>query len=114
MLKRLTTSVVSVSGAFVIGILDLFSLLTCSFGPYIAILALFSRTTTRIQEMLYLLLYSRVFILPLLVLALGYRRGSGGEVAGTAGEEAPSRLRNGDADFGDRDDRCPSAWLRFT
>jgi cytochrome c biogenesis protein CcdA/glutaredoxin len=75
LLKRLTASVVSVPGAFAIGILDSLFLLPCSSGPYIAILALISRTTTRAQGVLYLLLYNLVFILPLLLLTLGVHFG---------------------------------------
>ena len=75
LLKRLTASVVSVPGAFAIGILDSLFLLPCSSGPYIAILALISRTTTRMQGILYLLLYNLVFVLPLLILTLGVHFG---------------------------------------
>ncbi len=75
LLKRLTASVVSVPGAFAIGILDSLFLLPCSSGPYIAILALISRTTTRAQGILYLLLYNLVFVLPLLILTLGVHFG---------------------------------------
>ncbi|MGY4707110.1 cytochrome c biogenesis protein CcdA [Candidatus Bipolaricaulota sp. J31] len=75
LLKRLTASVVSVPGAFAIGILDSLFLLPCSSGPYIAILALISRTTTRAQGVLYLLLYNLVFVLPLLILTLGVHFG---------------------------------------
>jgi cytochrome c biogenesis protein CcdA/glutaredoxin len=64
--KRITSSVVSVPGAFVVGVLDSLFLLPCSSGPYIAILALLSKTTSRTTGMLYLLLYNFVFILPLL------------------------------------------------
>ncbi|HIE47271.1 TPA: hypothetical protein EYP84_00080 [Candidatus Bipolaricaulota bacterium] len=75
LLKRLTASVVSVPGAFAIGILDSLFLLPCSSGPYIAILALLSKTTTRGVGILYLLLYNLVFIVPLLVLTFGVHFG---------------------------------------
>ncbi|HIP99417.1 TPA: hypothetical protein EYH33_02670, partial [Candidatus Bipolaricaulota bacterium] len=69
--KRLTSSVVSVPGAFVVGVLDSLFLLPCSSGPYIAILALLSKTTTRATGIVYLLFYNLIFILPLLVITLG-------------------------------------------
>jgi len=73
--KRLTSSVASVPGAFAIGVLDSFFLLPCSSGPYIAILALLSKTTTRAQGILYLLFYNLIFILPLVVITFGVHLG---------------------------------------
>ncbi len=73
--KRITSSVVSVPGAFAVGVLDSLFLLPCSSGPYIAILALLSRTTSRTQGMLYLLLYNFIFILPLLVITVAVQLG---------------------------------------
>jgi len=75
MVKRLTSSVVSVPGAFAVGVLDSLFLLPCSSGPYIAILALLSKTTTRAQGILYLLFYNLIFILPLLVITFGVHFG---------------------------------------
>jgi len=66
--KRLTSSVVSVPGALLVGVLDSLFLLPCSSGPYIAILALLSKTTSRSTGMLYLLLYNFIFVLPLLAI----------------------------------------------
>jgi cytochrome c biogenesis protein CcdA/glutaredoxin len=68
--KRITSSVVSVPGAFAVGVLDSLFLLPCSSGPYIAILALLSKTTSRTAGILYLLLYNFIFILPLLIITL--------------------------------------------
>ncbi len=68
LVKRITSSVVSVPGAFVVGVLDSLFLLPCSSGPYIAILALLSKTATRMEGILYLLLYNFIFILPLLLI----------------------------------------------
>ena len=75
LVKRLTSSVVSVPGAFAVGVLDSLFLLPCSSGPYIAILALLSKTTTRAQGILYLLFYNLIFILPLLVITFGVHFG---------------------------------------
>jgi len=73
--KRITASVVSIPGAFLVGVLDSLFLLPCSSGPYIAILALLSKTTSRTQGMLYLLLYNFIFILPLLGIMLAVHFG---------------------------------------
>jgi len=73
--KRITSSVVSIPGAFAVGILDSLFLLPCSSGPYIAILALLSKTTTRTQGISLLLLYNLIFILPLLLITLGVHFG---------------------------------------
>jgi len=73
--KRLTASVVSVPGAFFVGVLDSLFLLPCSSGPYIAILALLSKTTTRVEGILYLLLYNLIFVLPLVAITLAVHFG---------------------------------------
>jgi len=68
LVKRITSSVVSAPGAFAVGVLDSLFLLPCSSGPYIAILALLSKTTTRSQGIGLLLFYNLIFILPLLII----------------------------------------------
>ncbi len=73
--KRLTASVVSVPGAFFVGVVDSLFLLPCSSGPYIAILALLSKTTTRTEGILYLLLYNAIFVLPLVAITLAVHFG---------------------------------------
>ena len=73
--KRLTASVVSVPGAFFVGILDSLFLLPCSSGPYIAILALLTKTTTHRVGILYLLLYNFIFVLPLIAITLAVHFG---------------------------------------
>jgi cytochrome c biogenesis protein CcdA/glutaredoxin len=73
--KRLTASVVSVPGAFFVGVLDSLFLLPCSSGPYIAILALLSKTTTRAEGILYLLFYNLIFVLPLVAITLAVHFG---------------------------------------
>ena len=70
LLTRLTSSVVSIPGAIVVGLLDSFLLLPCTSGPYIAILALLSKTTSRATGMAYLLLYNVIFVLPLIGIML--------------------------------------------
>ncbi|MGB2983876.1 MAG: cytochrome c biogenesis protein CcdA, partial [Candidatus Bipolaricaulia bacterium] len=73
--KRLTASVVSVPGAILVGVLDSLFLLPCSSGPYIAILALLSKTTSRMEGMLYLLFYNLIFVLPLVGIMLAIHFG---------------------------------------
>lgn len=73
--KRITSSVVSVPGAFAVGVIDSLFLLPCSSGPYIAILALLSKTTTRAQGTGLLLFYNLIFILPLLIITLAVHFG---------------------------------------
>jgi len=73
--KRLTSSVVSVPGAVLIGVLDSLLLLPCSSGPYVAILALISKDTTKMQGALYLLLYNLIFVLPLVAITLAVHFG---------------------------------------
>ncbi|HPD07418.1 MAG TPA: cytochrome c biogenesis protein CcdA [Candidatus Bipolaricaulis sp.] len=68
--KRITASVVSVPGAFVIGLVDSLFLAPCTSGPYIVILTLLSQTTTRVQGALWLLLYNFIFILPMIAITL--------------------------------------------
>lgn len=69
-LKRITASVVSIPGAFAIGLVDSLFLAPCTSGPYIVILTLLSQTTTRAQGALWLLLYNFIFILPMIAITL--------------------------------------------
>jgi cytochrome c biogenesis protein CcdA len=68
--KRITTSVASVPGAFLIGLANAVFLAPCTSGPYIVILTLLSQTTTRIQGALWLVLYNLIFILPMIAISL--------------------------------------------
>jgi cytochrome c biogenesis protein CcdA/glutaredoxin len=64
-LKRLIQGVTSVPGAFVVGFAVSLFLLPCTSGPYVVILGLLARTSTRADAMLWLLLYNAIFILPM-------------------------------------------------
>ena len=75
LVKKVTSSVVSVPGAFAVGVLDSLFLLPCSSGPYIAILALLSKTTTRSHGIGLLLFYNLIFILPLLIITIAVNFG---------------------------------------
>ena len=73
--KKLTSSVVSIPGAFFVGILDSLFLLPCSSGPYIAILALLSKNSSKVEGLWYLALYNLIFILPLLAITFAVHFG---------------------------------------
>jgi len=75
MVKKLTSSVVSIPGAFFVGILDSLFLLPCSSGPYIAILALLSKNSSKVEGLWYLALYNLIFILPLLLITFAVHFG---------------------------------------
>ncbi len=61
---------VSIPGAFVVGLVDSLFLAPCTSGPYIVILTLLSQTTNRLQGALWLLLYNFIFILPMIGITL--------------------------------------------
>jgi len=69
--KKLTSQITSIPGAFFIGILISLFLLPCTSGPYIVIIGLLSQTATRASAVFYLLLYNLIFILPFLAITLG-------------------------------------------
>jgi len=75
LVKKVTSSVVSVPGAFAVGVLDSLFLLPCSSGPYIAILALLSKTTSKARGISLLLFYNLIFILPLLIITIAVNFG---------------------------------------
>lgn len=74
-LKRITSSAVTIPGAFVAGVLDSLFLAPCTSGPYLAILSLLSQTTSRLQGVGLLLLYNLIFILPLLFITVAVHLG---------------------------------------
>ncbi len=67
-MKFLLKHVTSVHGAFAIGFLISLFLLPCTSGPYVAILGLLAKTTTRSYAMLLLILYNLIFIIPMLII----------------------------------------------
>lgn len=70
-LKRITSSVTSVPGAFAVGFLVSLFLLPCTSGPYIIILGLLAQTTTREYAIMMLALYNFIFVLPFIIITLG-------------------------------------------
>jgi cytochrome c biogenesis protein CcdA/glutaredoxin len=69
-MKKIIKSVISIPGAFLIGFIVSLFLLPCTSGPYIVILGLLAKTTTRNYAILLLLLYNFIFILPMLIITL--------------------------------------------
>ncbi|MBW2995814.1 cytochrome c biogenesis protein [Candidatus Woesearchaeota archaeon] len=69
-LKMLIKGVTSVPGAFLIGFAVSLFLLPCTSGPYIVILGLLAKATTRNIALLYLIYYNFIFILPMLIITL--------------------------------------------
>lgn len=69
--KRITSSVTSVPGAFFVGFLVSLFLLPCTSGPYIVILGLLAESATRQHAFLLLLLYNFIFVLPFVIITFG-------------------------------------------
>lgn len=69
-LKKLVSGITSVPGAFFTGVLISLFLLPCTSGPYLVIIGMLSRTSTRPLALLYLYLYNIVFILPFILITL--------------------------------------------
>jgi cytochrome c biogenesis protein CcdA/glutaredoxin len=69
-LKQITKSITSIPGALLMGFLVSIFLLPCTSGPYIVIIAMLSRSATRLQAILLLLLYNLIFILPFIIITM--------------------------------------------
>ena len=69
-LKSLIKGVTSVPGAFLVGFAVSLFLLPCTSGPYIVILGLLAKTSTKNFALCLLILYNLVFILPMLIITL--------------------------------------------
>jgi len=73
-IKKITSGVTSVPGAFIIGFAISIFLLPCSSGPYIVVIGMLSNIVFRMRAVALLLLYNLIFIIPfvLITLAVGY------------------------------------------
>ncbi len=67
-LKSVIKGVTSVPGAFLVGFVVSLFLLPCTSGPYIVILGLLAKTTTKNYALVLLLLYNFIFVLPMLLI----------------------------------------------
>lgn len=67
-LQGLIRRVTSAPGAFVVGFVVSVFLLPCTSGPYVVILGLLAKATTRASAALWLLLYNAIFVLPMVLI----------------------------------------------
>ena len=70
MLKKITASVTSAPGAFVIGCAVSVFLLPCTSGPYVVIIGMLGDSATRMQAGLLLAIYNFIFVLPFIIITL--------------------------------------------
>jgi len=69
-MKNFIHGVTSIPGAFIIGFLISLFLLPCTSGPYIVILGLLAKSTTKNYAIFLLIIYNLVFILPMIIINL--------------------------------------------
>lgn len=70
LMKRILSSVTSVPGAFIVGVIISLFLLPCTSGPYIVILGLLAGLTTKMTGVMFLILYNFIFVLPMLIITM--------------------------------------------
>ena len=69
-MKSLISGVTSVPRAFLIGFVVSLFLLPCTSGPYIVILGLLARATTKSYAILLLVFYNLIFVSPMILITL--------------------------------------------
>ncbi len=69
-MKALIGGITSVPGAFAIGFIISLFLLPCTSGPYIVILGLLAKSTTKSYAITLLIFYNLIFILPMIFITL--------------------------------------------
>ncbi len=69
-LKKLISSVTSIPGAAFVGLFCSLFLLPCSSGPYLVILGLLAKASTRLKAIPLLLIYNFIFVLPMIAITL--------------------------------------------
>ncbi|MFH1780280.1 MAG: cytochrome c biogenesis protein CcdA [Candidatus Micrarchaeota archaeon] len=70
-MKKIISRVTSIPGAFFAGLIVSLFLLPCTSGPYIVILGLLAKATSRDYAFMLLVLYNLIFVLPMLLITLG-------------------------------------------
>jgi len=70
-MKTLLKGITSVPGAFLIGFVISLFLLPCTSGPYIVILGMLAKVTTKNYAIFLLLIYNLIFVLPMLLITSG-------------------------------------------
>jgi len=68
--KKILTGVTSIPGAAAVGFLCSLFLLPCSSGPYLVILGLLAKTSTRATAIPLLLIYNIIFVMPMAIITL--------------------------------------------
>jgi cytochrome c biogenesis protein CcdA/glutaredoxin len=69
-MKSLIGGITSVPGAFAMGFVISLFLLPCTSGPYIVILGLLAKATTKSYALILLVFYNLIFILPMILITL--------------------------------------------
>jgi len=69
-LKRITSNIVSVPGAFFVGFLISLFLLPCTSGPYVVIIGMLSTMASKAQAVFFLIIYNIIFIIPFVIITL--------------------------------------------
>lgn len=69
--QRITSRVTSVPGAFGIGFLVSIFLLPCTSGPYVVIIGMLSKSSSKFLAIWMLVIYNLIFILPFILITLG-------------------------------------------
>jgi cytochrome c biogenesis protein CcdA len=69
-MKGLIGRVTSIPGAFLIGFVVSLFLLPCTSGPYIVILGLLAKATTKSYAIILLIFYNLIFVLPMILITL--------------------------------------------
>lgn len=69
-MKKIIKSVTSVPGAFAVGFVVSLFLLPCTSGPYVVVLGMLAKESTRVAAMPLLLLYNAIFVTPMVGLTL--------------------------------------------
>jgi len=69
-MKSLISGITSVPGAFLIGFVISLFLLPCTSGPYIVILGLLAKATTKSYAIMLLVFYNLIFVMPMILITL--------------------------------------------
>ncbi|MCF7740228.1 MAG: hypothetical protein K9N00_00400 [Candidatus Marinimicrobia bacterium] len=74
-LKKMTSGISSIPGAFGTGFLISIFLLPCTSGPYIVIIGMLGDQATRLEAILLLIIYNLIFVIPFIIITLGVSLG---------------------------------------
>jgi len=74
-LKKMTSGISSIPGAFGTGFLISIFLLPCTSGPYIVIIGMLGDQATRLEAIFLLIIYNLIFVIPFIIITLGVSLG---------------------------------------